>query len=87
MEETAKLDEIKEVEGVGTKVYEIPMTAIANKADGTGTVEISVAPIKVTKAQLAQGIKNANAQIVSQQAQVAKLQARLDAITELEAKV
>jgi hypothetical protein len=42
-----------------TKVYEIPMTQIMQKADGTGEVEVSVAPIRVTKTQLTQAIGRA----------------------------
>jgi len=62
---TPNLSGIKEVSPVSTsananKVYEIPMTAIMQKADGSGEVEVAVAPIKVTKVQLQNGIAQAN---------------------------
>lgn len=82
----AKVEGIKPVAtpSLSAKQYEIPMVETMNKADGSGTVEVITQVLKVTKAQLIQGISNANRQIQAQQATVAKLQAQLDKINELE---
>ena len=91
LDATPKLSDIREVVNEQPqrpeqpKVYEIPMTAMAEKADGSGLVEVFASAIKVTKAQLQSGIARANKQIELQQKQVADLQAKLAKINELEA--
>lgn len=88
---TPDLSGIKEAPAVSNKlpsgeekVYEIPMTQMMPKADGSGEVEVAVSPIRVTKTQLTQGIVKANAKIAAAQKQVADLQAKLDKIIALE---
>ena len=67
------------------KAYDVPFVATAQKADGTGPVEI-VTYQKVTKQQLQSIITNATSAVARMQKQVADAQAQLDKIVELEAK-
>lgn len=82
----ADIDNIKASEETvrDAKLYNIPLKATLQKTDGSGTVEVVVQVLKMTKVQLQRSIEQANAQIAKQQAVVAELQAQLDKITELE---
>ena len=68
------------------KTYEIPMTQVMQKADGSGMVEVVAPPVKVTRQQLEQGIKQLNSMISNQQSQLKRAQDQLDAINAKEAQ-
>lgn len=80
----AKIAAITNVEG--SKQYDIPMTQVYPKADGSGQVEVVVRVARVTKQQLVASIAQDNQRIIAQQQHVAKLQAQLYRINELEIK-
>jgi len=65
------------------KTYDVPFVASAQKADGTGPVDV-VTYQRVTKAQLTQIIANATKQVVTMQKQISDAQLQLDKIVELE---
>ena len=86
MEATASLSGIKPVESsTAQNVYSVPLTQVLPLADGSGTAEVVVKTIQVTKQQLQQQISIANVQLANMQKQIADAQAKLDAIIALEA--
>jgi hypothetical protein len=67
------------------KTYDVPFVATAEKADGSGSVDI-VTYQKVTEQQLNQIVKNGEAQVINIQKTVDSAKAQLDQITKIKAE-